>query len=60
VVGQEIEFDSLHWFSTATQYLKNQISQLEGGIDASQLWGGLSGFQRWNQVNPPISNEAQN
>ncbi|XP_057869447.2 uncharacterized protein LOC131076327 isoform X2 [Cryptomeria japonica] len=60
VLGQEFEFDSLHWFSSATQYFKNQISQLEGGIDASQLRGGLSGLQRWNQVPPPISNESQN
>lgn len=57
VLGQETEFDSLHWFSSATQYFKKKIFHLEGDTEAGQTRGGLSGLNLWNQKATAISNE---
>lgn len=61
VLGQETEFDSLHWFSSATQYFKKKIIHLEGDREVGQTRGGLSGLNLWNQKATTIANEeAQN
>jgi len=61
VLGQETQFDSLHWFSSATQYFKKKIFNLEGDTELGKTRGGLGGLNLWNQKSLTISNEeAQN
>lgn len=61
VLGQDKQFDSLHWFDSARQHLIGEKRRIEDGLDINSTRGGMNALEIWSQKLSAISVEqAQN
>jgi len=55
VLGQDKQFDSLHWFESARKHYRAEKARLEEGLDTDSNTSGLPGLQIWSQKLASIS-----
>jgi hypothetical protein len=61
VLGQDKQFDSLHWFESARKHYRAEKARLEEGLDTDSNTSGLPGLQIWSQKLASISDaDVQN
>ncbi|CAM6083172.1 unnamed protein product [Calypogeia fissa] len=61
VLGQDRQFDSLHWFDSARNYFSAEKAKIADGLDMDSIASGMNGLQVWSQKLASISEEeAQN
>lgn len=61
VLGQDKQFDSLHWFESARKHYRAEKARLEEGLDTDSNTSGLAGLQIWSQKLASISDaDVQN
>ncbi|KAL3684666.1 hypothetical protein R1sor_002688 [Riccia sorocarpa] len=57
VLGQNTEFDSLHWFDSARNHYQAEKARIEDGLDMDGTGSGMNGLQIWSQKLASISEE---
>ncbi|KAG6552860.1 hypothetical protein Mapa_005515 [Marchantia paleacea] len=57
VLGQNKDFDSLHWFDSARHHYIAEKARIEDGLDMDGIGSGMNGLQIWSQKLASISEE---
>lgn len=61
VLNQDKQFDSLHWFESATRHFSSERKRLQDGLNMDTIESGLNGLQVWSQKFASLSkDEVQN